>query len=231
MSRRLLLIENQVTQFEKIRGSLSSYEIFPDIPGYPLFIDKVRVYVTKNYPESLRTKMLDELVSQIDAWKIELMIIDLRLVGTTQSMTGIGLASAIEAKSGSARPIIFLSGTAKHNEEIESELKIITRYEWVEKGYGAISILEKEYLKNHLMPAIERLLGTSEFDHLCGQLRTLIEIPVLKDHQLALRNLEAHAKEIAYFSTAEKELIIDLHGNCLKYGATKLNRRIREVLY
>lgn len=215
--RNLLLIENQIVQFETIYDSLGAFNVFPpkDDRSYFAVMDRVRIWLTKHYSEARKKEAFTYLCNYIRDNSIELYIIDLMLVGTYDGDNGITLATKLqEKKELGVNPVIFLSGSPKHTADIEKQLEVVNKYEWVEKGYAGVSLNEIPYLKNNLVPVIERLLGAGRFEIISGNLDQIICHEVFEDYRDFFEQMKSEALASGSYSSAAETLITDLASMC-----------------
>ena len=152
--RKILVIENQITQFETIRKNLDEYEIYPALEEYELIMNLVCIRLNKRYIHDRRTEALTKLREYIVERKIELFIIDYKLSGCHDGLTGIDLAFEIQDRSLFPKtPVIFLSRSSSNTKEIKDHL-INVENKWVEKGYAGLSLLEPSYFEKYIKTQI-----------------------------------------------------------------------------
>jgi hypothetical protein len=235
--RKILLIENQVKQFEKIHKALDMYEVFPahdnnekeaerEDQEYLAIMDRIRIYLTNTYSDDRKKEAINYLRDYIIANQIEVYIIDLILLGTSEGGNGISLATRLQSDEVlEILPIVFLSGNPRHMENIETELKGVTRYDWVEKGYGGVNLNQPAYLKNHLVPVIEQLLGISPFDATTAHIDKLLSLPDLYANYLQLfKDIKKRGQVAKAYDQAETELVADLA--TIDYEDFKIKKKI-----
>lgn len=169
--RKIIVIENQQFQFDRIIKNLNGYNIFPTDDEFILFIDHIRVWINKQYNSDYRDKAWKYIENCICSKKIELIVMDHILGGAHHCQTGIDLAVELNSKrienDKSIIPVLFLSKT-EDNEE--SRFKKYEKYEgefpgtslWVHKGFFGDEILNSDYIEKRVIPPIEKLLGNSE---------------------------------------------------------------------
>jgi len=165
---KIILIENQKTQFDKIVNFFSKYNgnyfIYPNNSNYQEFTDRIRVYLNTNYYKELREKILTDIFKCIEEFKPDIFIIDHVLVGCYNASTGLDFALRLR-ENGFQQPIIFLSRTLESDEKVMNELpKIGGNKIWVSKGYAGKEILQEEYFKKEVLEKIPSLLQKDEFD-------------------------------------------------------------------
>ncbi len=195
--RNILIVENQQWQFTKIHDELKKYEDYTLFPNndddkkeeYISFIDNVRVWVNENYDFEYRKKALANIEQYIEANAIELIIMDYILGGAHHCLTGIDLADNINAGRGKDNllPILFLSKTEFTNKEREEgnnvRKKGYNEYckkfpetsNWLHKGYFGDEILNPAYLKNNVIPSINKTIGISEYQKVINKMGKLLE--------------------------------------------------------
>lgn len=190
--RKILIIENQYKQYEKILGYLKNeYEVYPkNKDEYIKFIDKVRVWINEEYHEDFINIALAEIVKQIVKCeegtnnKIELILMDHILGGPHHCKTGIDLAIKLdENKTIKHIPIVFLSKTP------DEEKNRLTGYEsykkkksvtgWIHKGYFGEEILKKNYFKKNVTDKLPGFFEMTEKEKNRELLKDTIS--VLKD--------------------------------------------------
>ena len=167
---RILLIENQQNQFEKIRKKLFPlYDVFPSLTEddkYEDFIICVRIWVTNGYRDSRKQGAFDQIWNYILKNDINTLIIDYKLAGSFDGRTGLNLVNQIQGRSkqpDSNNPIpddriIFLSRTPKNSKEIgEDNRLLLDKFYWVEKGYAGMNILEENYFEKYIIRQLESL--------------------------------------------------------------------------
>jgi hypothetical protein len=167
--RKILIIENQQSQFDGIVECMGDYCFFPEKSGYIAFIDHVRVWVNELYDADYREKAITFIIDIINTKETELILMDHILGGAHHCLTGIDLAREINGRrvkeSKTVIPIAFLSKT-EHNDEnrisaYDKYEKQFNTSEWIHKGYFGDEILKKKYFNSRVIPQIETLLGKS----------------------------------------------------------------------
>ncbi len=168
--KRILLIENQYTQFRRIKTHLNNagYTVYPTDEGGDLFnefMDYVRIYLNHRYggiqEGSRRKKVFEKIVEKINDGDFDAFIIDYILVGCSAGLTGIFLAEKFRDK-GITTPIIFLSREKSNQPEITNNLnKNLEPFKWIHKGYAGREILEDEYFRQNVIKIIEECIGKS----------------------------------------------------------------------
>jgi CheY-like chemotaxis protein len=173
MKRKILIIENQKTQFDEfyeIFKEFKNYEIIPDRENFLSFITKVRKYVNTNYPNQFRDAGFDSIFE--DAKTADLILMDYKLGASFKCLSGIWLAKDINKKIKTLNngitslPIVFMSKDQENTKKISDELtnyeKDFKNYKWVHKGYFGKEILQPDFFKEKMIPAIEDLLNEKD---------------------------------------------------------------------
>ena len=163
MNKKIVIIENQLTQFEKIRNKLAyceeAYSIYPDIDSYKEFLDWIRIYLDTRYEEKRRSNFFGKIVNKIKEENPDLLIIDHILVGCHSGKTGIDLALRLRMEGEIATPILFLSRSDLNTPHISSQYpKIAEPREWVSKNSKKKENLEDTYFNSHIMERIIEVL-------------------------------------------------------------------------
>lgn len=162
----ILVIENQVTQFEQIASNLIGYNALPIDDDYTRVTDWVRIWVNKErYRKDKRSeKVLDLLANYIIANNTQIIIVDHQLSGCCKGFTGIQLALAIKKEIGGRLPIsfIFLSRTPRHTKEVKEYENVFENFTWIEKGYAGLSLFEEGYFRKFVIGAVEKLVDANK---------------------------------------------------------------------
>lgn len=163
MNKKILVIENQWTQFEKIRDKLitceEAYEVYPDKYSYKEFLDWIRICLDTRYEGERRMKYLLRITNKVRDENPDLLIIDHILVGCHNGETGIDLALNLRIKGKIATPILFLSRSDLNTPHISSQYpKIAEPREWVSKNSNNKETLEDNHFNCHIMDTIKKLL-------------------------------------------------------------------------
>lgn len=164
---KLLIIENQITQFDTISELLNEkYQPFPSNDDYLKFIDNVRVWINKQYEKVYRKKALDYLLEFINTEEIRLIVMDYKLGGANYCLVGTDLAEKINKKRTKNNkrtiPVIFLSKT-EHTDRIrvknfDAYKKKFPNTMWIHKGYFGEEILAMGYFQKYVLVEIEKML-------------------------------------------------------------------------
>lgn len=165
MNEKILIIENQITQFKMISEHLKTngYHPIPSPEEYTGFLDYVRIQINPQYGETYKTECFNKIMEYITAQSPDLIIMDHILGGSCKCETGIGLALKLCKPIPIPIPVLFLSRT-EHTEKnrVEEYEKFRNQQpgisEWTHKGYFGDGILEENYFKSHVIPSVERLL-------------------------------------------------------------------------
>lgn len=162
--KNILIVENQRTQFDKIRENLRNkgYSAFPDC-NVEEFINCVKVWVNEEYPDAYKKTAFEKICDQIERQQIDLILMDHILGGGCKCKTGIDLARAINSeRKGAELPVLFMSRTE------ESEKRRLMDYnqytadfpqlsKWLHKGFFGDEILNEDYFSNFVIGAIDAL--------------------------------------------------------------------------
>ncbi len=160
MRRRILVIENQVVQHSILEERLHAYDVYPVIgEDYDSVMDWVRIYLNGRYRQMRKEDVFEKLVNYIREHQIELVVMDYKLSGSYDGGTGILLATKLQGrKRFPGMPMVFLSSTPRNNQTVQKDLAVVENYEWVEKGYAGVGLLQEEYVDRQIIPKIEQLL-------------------------------------------------------------------------
>lgn len=180
---KILVIENQVTQFDTISEHLNTkYQIFPISDDYLKLIDNVRVWINEQYSPDYRKSAIDYINKFIDSEEICLILMDYKLGGAHSCLKGTDLAKKLNKKrtknNKSTLPVIFLS-KSEHTDKIrvkdfEAYEKKFSNTLWVHKGYFGEEILEKGYFKKYVLDEIEKMLPMDISERTIGILNEFI---------------------------------------------------------
>jgi hypothetical protein len=202
---KILLVENQQSQFEKIHYRFNDYNnsnvsdrfrVFPDSNNFLMFIDCVRVFVNTNYGMygnyiennlTYREFAMSKIINEIDTNGIGLILMDYKLGAGYRCKSGIFLAEQInklrETKNKPYLPVVFISKDLK-NKKIDDELREYNyQYEWVHKGYFGDEILNEEYFNNNVIDAINRCFGKTREQKIRDHIKDVILLWYLNNGQ------------------------------------------------
>jgi CheY-like chemotaxis protein len=164
---KIMVIENQITQFETISEYLNiNYQAVPLSADYLTLIDNVRVWINEQYSPDYRKSAINYINEFIDSEEICLILMDYKLGGAHSCLKGTDLAKKINKKRKknniSTLPVIFLS-KSEHTDKIrvkdfDAYKKKFSNTLWVHKGYFGEEILEKTYFKKYVLDEIDKML-------------------------------------------------------------------------
>ena len=164
---KILIIENQHLQYNEIKRLLvgKGHDVFPiendseSGLGYSRFMDLVQIFLNQRYDKSRRDKVFKEIKRYIEDIKPDLLVIDYTLVGQQpDAESGIFLAKCLRENSFN-QPVFFLSRLSVNDIRVIKEFSYVKRKtQWMQKGYRNKRNLDKEYIKDELIPAIEEWL-------------------------------------------------------------------------
>lgn len=164
MNEKILVIENQWTQFEKIRDKLltcgEAYNIYPsDDNSHKQFLDWIRICLDTRYGGDRRMKYRQIVIEYIKNYNPDLIIIDHILVGCHNGETGIDLAIYLRKEGNISVPILFLSRSDINTPNICKQYPEIDEPRiWIPKGFKGKENLERDYFKDTVLKAIKKLL-------------------------------------------------------------------------
>lgn len=160
--RRILIIENQFTQFKDIVKLLdnSGFDSFPNADNFDQYLDAIKIYLNPRYTMDRRSLFLNKLIEMTSNYNPELLIIDHILIGAHDAEDGIDLAIKFREKNFN-QPIIFFSRTEQNHIDVCVKLpKVSDNKEWISKGYSGADILEEAFFIERVIPRIQYLLPT-----------------------------------------------------------------------
>lgn len=167
---RILIIENQKSQFKEIRTKLcQDFTVFPEVDDFVKIADWARISLTKRYdyaeqryPGKRRRQATQDIADYINDKEIDVILIDHVLVGHHSGENGIHLARKLKDLE-IEQPIIFLSRNEKNKESVKEDLEkeSITDPIWVEKGYAGQGIGDNWYFKKNVVEKIKECIGQS----------------------------------------------------------------------
>jgi CheY-like chemotaxis protein len=229
--RKILIIENQITQFKKIRENCREFDVFPSSDeDFLSFITWVRRYVYEKYPD--RALDISKIIEK--AKEVELILMDYKLGAQYNSLSGISLAKDINLKLQKSLPVVFMSKDHEHTKEIAKELKEYEEkgfptYKWVHKGYFGNEILEPDYFKEIMIPSIKYCFLDSSYQQCINIINRLLDLPhsyteenrervkILKDIKDTILETELKIKPTVI------EHILELKG-CKNYVNIEINK-------
>lgn len=215
LKNRLLLIENQKTQFINLRKKLCDYDVYPEYDvheggktdKYDHLMDWVRVWANAGYKSVRRETVLENIKSYIKEKDVELIIMDYKICGSHDGYSGIDLATVIE-NNDRKLPVLFLSRIPANSKELEREQNVINKEHWIEKGYAGMNILEDHYFDKYVKTKISKLLQSSSNESKTAtqkKLEELCELEMFETHFPQLYILLKNSKELG----RKDELFID----------------------
>ncbi len=170
MDKNILIIENQVLQFEIISLLLlkGGIQPFPSDSSdeYVNFIDHIRIWVNDEYLSHHRDLAFSYLTSYIENNRINLVLMDYKLGGAHHCKTGIDLAEELNnfrlENNQELLPVYFLSKTElndrKREERFNNYKGKFDKTEWIHKGYFGEEILETTYFNKNVLSLINNFL-------------------------------------------------------------------------
>ena len=231
---RILLVENQKTQFEKIFRILNAgeIEVRPSLEEYDHFMDWVRIWANPGYNQTYQDQMFARLQALITKEAIRLFILDYKLSGSKDGRTGLGLAESL-TKSCQVNPkhIILLSRLPRNSPELEAEWVLVDQYWWIEKGYGGNTVLEENYIEKYIKTKVIELLGAG--DEISKMLEELKKDPTIKSAGIWDKFLVLH--DASPRGQVEEELIRFLYLKLVEEGGKnsspfKIEKRLEEYI-
>lgn len=161
MENKILLIENQFQQFEKIHNMLNSfsYETVPSLENFHYFMERVHVILHPGYDREYKEKAEKLLFEDIENFCPRMIIMDHMLGGAHNCCTGIRLATQINEerrrKNRPVLPVLFLSRTPHEDEKRMLEYKVYEeKYpmsKWMPKGFLGTDILDDTYFEQYIL--------------------------------------------------------------------------------
>lgn len=179
VKRNILVIDNQITQFEILRDHLQRgedylihenheerLEVFPKAEDYVMVLDCVRTFLGPYYIQDNRQDIaFKHFFDYIKTIRPELIVVDYMLSGTYEGGNGIDLVKRLrlyENRTYENIAVIFLSRTLKSSQLVKDNLIENESTIWVEKGYAGLENLDPTYLHKHLKSNIPKMIGKSE---------------------------------------------------------------------
>jgi nucleoside phosphorylase len=187
--RKILIIENQITQFKDIIKLLDKfgYQSFPDEETFKEYIDWIRIYLNPRYTSDRRNQFWEKILAKTKDYNAEVIIIDHILVGSHNAEDGINLAIKFR-ESGITQPIIFFSRTDVNSIDICNRLPNVSgKKDWIFKGYSRADILEPSFFEKEVIPKIKNFMNPSI------DLPTVVILTAIQEEYLAVKS---HLKDI-----------------------------------
>ncbi len=230
MQYKVLVIENQVTQYRMIAGELAceEFEIYPKKDNYDDMIDLVRIILNKRYLER-RTKATELFLEYLEPIKPDLFLIDHILVGCHDGDNGIHLAKKLREK-GYTQPVLFFSRTQQSDIRVCKDIADLTgTFDWMPKGYARMGMTEANYFSDMVFPRIRKLLSTNDKDRY---------LPILKMVKSMLSNEEQNERfnprheelEKKFALSAEEKTVLIEFDNTKDIQKCELIDRLLDVL-
>lgn len=174
---KIIVIENQMTQFLSLRTGLvtndvaSSEDIFPKEKEWKSFMNHIKIAINKDYDYietgEYRRIAKTKIFEIIQAFKPDLLIIDYLLGGTTCEK-GVKLAKEIVKGVKKPNPqfsIVFLSREQPSDDDYDrfrQEFNNKIYIDWLSKSYSHDKILEDKYLSEVLCEDIKAILKDND---------------------------------------------------------------------
>lgn len=204
--RKILVIENQFTQFKKITKLLDTagYQSFPDEETFKDYIDWIRIYLNPRYTRDRRDHFWKKILVKTIDFAAEVFIIDHILVGTHNAEDGIDLAMKFR-ENGITQPFIFFSRTDINSIDVCRRLPNVSpKKDWIFKGYSGAAILEPEFFRNEVIKKIEEFLNPSIV------LPTVVILTAIQEEYLAVKSYLKEIKDADQDNTFYEEGIFEL---------------------
>lgn len=208
----ILVVDNQYKQFKNIISLFKNEgykNVFPECTESEFIelIDNVKVWINEQYNSAYRTYAIENIMNYIKMHKIDLIIMDYKLGGAYDSLTGIDLAMKINKHNNLEIPVIFLSRTPqpeeKRQRKYEDYKMEFHRHLWVHKGYLGLK-MDRGFFKKYIFDKIDEfklitiinlakeILNSGNFGTLVGKgvqgrLKTIIET-IEKNKDFSLPN-------------------------------------------
>jgi hypothetical protein len=232
LKNRLLLIENQKTQFINLRKKLCDYDVYPEYDvheggktdKYDHLMDWVRVWANAGYKSVRRETVLENIKSYIKEKDVELIIMDYKICGSHDGYSGIDLATVIE-NNDRKLPVLFLSRIPANSKELEREQNVINKEHWIEKGYAGMNILEDHYFDKYVKTKISKLLQSSSNESKTATQKKLEELCDLNMFENEFHQLHALLKNTEKIGPEEEIFINHL------YDMIKINFNPDDSIY
>lgn len=168
---KIIIIENQITQFKVLRKGLvannvvSNGDIYPDVEEWKSFMSHVKIAINEDYDDIIsgeyRRIAKTMIFEKIREFKPDIFIIDYLLGGTTCEK-GVELAQDIVDNIVSPQfSIIFLSRELPLGDDYDrfkEKYKGKIYIDWLSKSYSQDEVLEKNYIKEVLCRELKTVL-------------------------------------------------------------------------
>lgn len=220
----IILIENQISQFWEIvkffrpkDGDKIIYNIFPkEDDQFINFMDNIRVRLNLYYPDNIREKALQNILSIINtsnqiegkSTQPDAFIIDHKLVGCHNSLTGIHLAKELRKQGYINQPIIFLSRTLESDSNVmEGRKTLMGSHIWIPKGYAGKEINDKDYFEKNVLAVIPELIKKSGYMIYIDKLEKISRFPSMARYLDELKPIINSIKEKNEITDVHKKAI------------------------
>lgn len=216
----LLLIDNQELQFnafaKMLRSSEKEFNVFPLEGDYIKVMNYLRISLNHRYLKATRSNAWTLFESYIVQKKIDLFILDHKLIGNHEGENGIDLAVKIRENALFAdKHIIFLSRAAQNQPDVKDGLHDKLQdgsYTWVEKGYAGLNILDIDYFKKYVIEKIDQLVQVSDFNSIYLKGSVLVDPDGLYRNNInKIRIIIQDAEKSKQFTLRQKSLIEELY--------------------
>ena len=183
--RKVLVIENQENQFNRIYEGLGDFCVYPEKKDFVGFIDHVRVWVTKGYEKKYQELAIQHIMHCISDHGTEIILMDHILGGAHDCLDGISLATEINARLKKAGrdvlPVVFLSKTEhtmlkKFIDYTTYEVSNKNKTEWVPKGFFGEETLDPDHFKDYVIKAINNCLPMTEEQQFWDDLGLVLDL-------------------------------------------------------
>jgi hypothetical protein len=173
MANKILLIENQFTQFDTLQRELSSrYEVFPEqmptqpenVVAFKAFMDLIRVILNPRYKRKQGERAFNELMAYINEKEPDLLVVDYILVSHSAAETGAALAKKIRGAFPPEKiiPVLFISRTPRDRIDVIKSVDSMKNKDWADKQYYAGTLLDHIYVTDVVIPKIDALLAETK---------------------------------------------------------------------
>lgn len=182
--RRLLLIDNQQTEFNYISDQFLNgmdFEVYPAPEEYEDLINAVRFALNKRYPAARSEEAMQFIFDYIDRISPDAFIIDYQLVGPHDGRSGVYLGSKLQAKV--KIPVFFLSRTPGSLKVVKEDKESVKPHTWIEKGYAGICVRDNDYFRRHIYEKVKEVLCDDEEKSYEEKLSMLRRHGLLEKHE------------------------------------------------